>query len=255
MEEQHTLSAFDQSITKLEKLLLKMNKRLLKQQKALQQAYINSDKVLAQKIYESDHKINLLDFDVNRRALRTLLRHQPMAKDLRFVFSAPKIASNLERIGDGIKRIAEFIIQEPELINFGKSTIEVMLQMVLTMQSDAMKAWRDNDATKAIAIHKIDQKVDDLYKGLFRELLTWMMEDNKNISPCLSLLLAARYIERAGDHITNICEIIYFIETGVIFEQVEEKAQGRYSFDVLLEDNMDLSDIDSDHEDDEAEAD
>ncbi len=251
MKEQHTLSAFDESITKLEKLLLKMNKRLLKQQKALQQAYMSGDKALAEKIYEGDHKINLLDFDVNRRSLRTLLRHQPMAKDLRFVFSAPKIADNLERIGDSIKNIASFIIQEPKLADFGKSTIDVMLQMVQTMQSDAMKAWRDNDATKAIAIHKIDQKVDDLYKSLFRELLTWMMEDSKNISPCLSVLLAARYIERAGDHITNICEIIYFIETGIILEQVEENAQNRYSFDTLLEDNTDLSDMNPDNEDDE----
>ncbi len=242
MEEHHILTSFDKDIRRLEKLLLKMNECVLAQSKLMMEAYINFDKDKALEVIKADHKINLLDFDVDKRALRILLRHQPMAKDLRFVFSAPKITNNLERIADGSKFIANAILEQENKPKFGIATLENMMNITLKMQEDAIEAWKEGDETKAVMVREMDNKVDELYSSLCRELITWMSEDTKNISPCLFTQMSARYIERAGDHVKNICESVYFVATGIKLERIEEESAERYSFESIMHDDDDDDD-------------
>ncbi len=109
----------------------------------------------------------------------------------------------------------------------------------------------ESDSNHAVTVRAMDQKVDELYEGLSRELLTWMMEDSKNISSCLAVMQAARYVERIGDYITNICEDIYFVETGVMLEQMEEQEQQNYHLGDWGDDGADISDNIKDDEDDD----
>ena len=253
MYTEHTLSSFDMMIERQKKLVKKMHKRVTKQWQALEKAYIEGDREAARDVIARDHKVNLLDFDINKQALKILLRHQPMAKDLRFVISSFKVATDLERIGDSAKAIANHILTNEEPLRHGNATILSMVQLMLTMQKEAVNAWLNEDEHKALATREKDKQVDELYESLFRELLSWMMEDPRNITSCITSLVMSRYVERSGDHVKNICQATYFVVTGTELERVKEERSERYSLDNLLDAETDH--IDAQYQDEDIEAD
>lgn len=240
---EHILSAFDDNIDRLDGMLLELSELIILQYNGMLKAYQDFDKSLAEEVIKADNKINLKDMDVDKRTLRILLRHQPMAQDLRLIISAPRASSNLERIADGAKAIARMLIRQDEALNLGNNTLITMGQVVIEMLKDVMVAWKERDETKALEVRERDNKIDELYRSLFREIISWMIEDPRNITSGITTLMAARYIERAGDHIVNITEAIYFTSTGRRLERVIEE-ENDDDFDINVLEGIKLNPID-----------
>ncbi len=164
-----------------------------------------------------------------------LAQRQPMAQDLRTVVVAPKIASNLERIGDYAKNIAKrtSILAQVDPIGSAASTIKRMCALVQGMVTDVLDAYVQGDADKAEDVRLRDAEVDQLHNTIFRELLTYMMEDPRAITPCMHLLFSAKNVERMGDHTTSIAEQIHYMVTGEFFD--EERPKGDKTSTILVE--------------------
>jgi phosphate transport system protein len=177
-------------------------------------ALLERDNELARGVVIADQGIDRLEMAVDEACHATLVRHQPTAVDLRLLVAVMKINSNLERIGDSAVNIAEAVEvlnQEPPL----KPYIDLprMAELVRTMVERSLNAFVQRDTAAALAVCAGDDEVDALYKQLFRELLTYMIEDPKNVSRALHLLLISRNLERIADHATNIAEdVIYYVE-------------------------------------------
>ncbi len=177
-------------------------------------ALIERDSELARGVIIADKGIDRLEMQVDESSHATLVRHQPTAVDLRLLVAVMKINSDLERIGDSAVNIAqavEILNQEPPL----KPYIDLprMAQLVRDMVRRSLDAFVHRDSASALAVCASDDEVDALYKQLFRELVTYMIEDPRNVSRALHLLLIARNLERIADHATNIAEdVIYYVE-------------------------------------------
>ena len=156
-----------------------------------------------------------MEEEIDQFAIRLLATRQPMASDLRLIAMAMKISNDLERMGDYATNIAkrcERLAKEPPVKPL--YTIPRMAQISQAMVKDVLDAYVERDTDKAIAVWRRDDEVDDLFTSLFRELLTYMMEDARNISPCIDLIFVAKNLERIGDHATNIAEKIHYIIHG-----------------------------------------
>ena len=153
-----------------------------------------------------------------------LALRQPMAKDLRAIVAALRIAGDLERIGDYAKNVAKrtMALNQVPAVRLAAS-IPRMGKLVQQIIKDILDAYTERDADKAYAAWSRDEEVDGMYNSLFRELLTYMMEDPRNITPCTHILFIAKNIERMGDHATNIAETIYFVVHGVPMTETRPK--------------------------------
>ena len=176
------------------------------------------DPRLAEKSVASDRVIDELERDLQERAILLIAKRQPMANDLRHVMTVLKIASDLERIGDLAKNIAKRALavsgeSHPKPLIAGLRHLSETAQRQLKDVLDALGA---QDADKAVAVWRSDKNLDALYTSVFRELLTYMMEDPRKIGLCTHLLFGAKNLERIGDHTTNIAENIYFLVTGKV---------------------------------------
>jgi len=173
------------------------------------------DVPLAQEVVAQDDVLDNLQIDIENRCLNLLALQQPMASDLRLIGTALKIVTDLERMGDHAVDIAGVTIRlgGQELI---KPLVDIprMAEVAETMIQDAVRAYVDRDATLADQLARRDQEVDHLYSQVFRELLTYMMEDPRKINQGLYLILVASYLERIGDHATNLAEWIVYMVTG-----------------------------------------
>jgi phosphate transport system protein len=157
--------------------------------------------------------------------VRMLALRQPMAQDLREVVAAIKIASDIERIGDYAKNIAKrAIVLSTHAPLKPVASIPRMSQLALQIIKDVLDAYIEKDAEGARAAWRRDEEVDEMYNSVFREMLTYMMEDPRNIGPCTHLLFIAKNIERIGDHATNVAEIVYFLVHGRSLD--EERPKG-----------------------------
>jgi phosphate transport system protein len=157
--------------------------------------------------------------------VRMLALRQPMAQDLREVVAAIKIASDIERIGDYAKNIAKrAIVLATHAPLKPVASIPRMSQLALQIIKDVLDAYIEKDAEGARAAWRRDEEVDEMYNSVFREMLTYMMEDPRNIGPCTHLLFIAKNIERIGDHATNVAEIVYFLVHGRSLD--EERPKG-----------------------------
>jgi phosphate transport system protein len=182
------------------------------------------DSTLAETAIENDRKIDELHAEVDEMAIRLLALRQPMATDLRHIVTGLKIAPVVERIGDYAKNVAKRAIalnQMPPVKPL--FAIPRMGRIVREMTKDVLDAFANNDVPKAYEVWMRDAEVDDMYDSLFRELLTYMMEDPRNITPCTHLLFVARNIERIGDLATNIAELIHYQVEGVILDEDRPK--------------------------------
>ena len=214
--EQHIVSSYDQELKFILRRISEMGgqaERMVEQSVA---ALIRSDWALAQTVVADDVLLDAAQREVDERAIMTIGKRQPMAMDLREIVGAIRISSDLERIGDLGKNIAKRVLAmrdqslPPQLVR----GIEHMSELALEQLKEVLDAYATRDHERAGTIRENDQEIDALYTSIFRELLTYMMEDPRNISPCTHLLFSAKNIERIGDHATNIAETIYYIKTG-----------------------------------------
>ena len=179
-------------------------------------ALIRRDVALGKRVAAADIEIDRLQRVIEERAVLTIARRQPMAIDLREIVGAMRVATDLERIGDLAKNMGKRVaalendFQPLKLIR----GLEHMTDLVLSQVKSVLDAYAAHDLPAAMAVWKGDEEVDAICTSLFRELLTYMMEDPRNISFCIHLMFSAKNIERIGDHATNIAETIYYIKTG-----------------------------------------
>ncbi len=212
---QHIVKSFDEELTRLRDTLARMGALAETQFENALQALVERDTVLAQKVGAGDQEIDQLEQAINELVVRVLALRAPMADDLRLVITALKVASDLERIADYAANMARRSVNlsgAPSLPSL--RTVRRIGTLVQRQLKDVLEASAQRDADKALAVWNSDQEVDEMYSGLFRELLTYMMEDPHNIGAASHLLFVAKNIERIGDHATNIGEMVYFIITG-----------------------------------------
>ncbi|MBP6546619.1 MAG: phosphate signaling complex protein PhoU [Phenylobacterium sp.] len=179
-------------------------------------AVVRRDQALAENVVGRDERLDVLEADIERKAIRLIALRQPMANDLRKTVAAMKIAMNLERCGDLAKNIAKrtLVLTEAEPLTPLTRSIERMGKLVLGRLKDVLDAYTASDLDRALAVWSRDDEVDEHYNSLFRELLTYMMGDPRTITACAHMLFVAKNLERIGDHATNIAEIIHYEITG-----------------------------------------
>jgi phosphate transport system protein len=211
----HTVKAFDQDIGQLRGLISQMGGLA---EAAIGNAIValqRGDLELAEQIRRDDRKIDAIEADVERTAVRIIALRAPLANDLREVVAALKIAAVVELIGDYAKNIAKRIPQiEGEHRIEPLSTIPAMAKLAAEMVHDVLDAFAARDAQAAVEICARDRSLDDFYDSIFRTLVTYMVENPRTIGQCAHLLFVAKNLERIGDHATNVAEMIYFAATG-----------------------------------------
>ena len=215
MTTEHTVKSFDEELKRLSDLVAQMGGLAEAQLQAAIESLVSRDAEQAARVVQNDSRIDQLERQISTQTIRMLALRQPMAVDLREIVAAIKISSDIERIGDYAANVAKRAIaltQSPPMRPVGG--IARMGRLVQQIIKDILDAYGAHDADKAVAAWKRDQEVDDMYNSLFRELLTYMMEDPRNISACIHLLFCAKNIERMGDHATNIAETVYYMVEG-----------------------------------------
>ena len=192
-------------------------------------AFSRRDVALAESVVERDQRLDVLEVEIERAAIRLIALRQPMAVDLRRTVAAMKIASNLERCGDLAKNIARRSLILAEIDSAGPVTrsIERMGKLVSSRLKDVLDAYTSGQLEGATAVWSRDDEVDEHYESLFRELLTYMMGDPRTITPGAHLLFVAKNLERIGDHATNIAEIVHYEITGAELTDQRPKGESR----------------------------
>jgi phosphate transport system protein len=214
---EHTVKAFDEELDAMTAELARMGGLAEAEVADAILAIANSDLALATSVIARDSRLDSLEREIERRAIRLFALRQPVADDLRHTVAAMKISSNLERIGDLAKNIAKraVVIVEAEPITPLTSSIERMGELVTSRLKTVLDALASRDVEAAVSVWMADHEIDELYDTIFRELLTYMMGDPRTIAACAHLLFVAKNLERIGDHATNIAEILHYEITGV----------------------------------------
>ena len=221
----HIVKSYDAEFAELDLLMAQMGGLAEKQLADASAALLRRDPALANKAIDADRAIDQLERQLQERAILMIAKRQPIANDLRHIMTVLKIASDLERIGDLAKNIAKRARAvagethpKPLMTGLGHMT-----ELALEQLTDVLDAFSKRDGAKALAVWRADAGLDALYNSIFRELLTYMMEDPRNIGLCTHLLFAAKNIERVGDHTTNIAENIHFLVTGQVLNDERPK--------------------------------
>jgi phosphate transport system protein len=212
---EHTVKAFDDDIGELRALVSEMGGLAETAIGDAIHALIRYDLETAARVVEQDDRIDELEAEVERQAVRLIALRAPLADDLREAVAAMKIATVIERIGDYAKNIAKRVpVFEHRVEIEPLSILPAMAQIVSEMVHNVLDAFAARDAEKAKEVIERDEAVDDFYNSLFRALLTYMMENSHNITQSTHLLFIAKNLERVGDHATNIAEMVHFAATG-----------------------------------------
>jgi phosphate transport system protein len=232
----HTVAAFDSELKALADMIGEMGSRAGNSLADATQALVERDVQLAQQVIASDRLIDNLQQRIEEAAASTIGRRQPMAIDLRDIISTMRIANDLERIGDLAKNVAKRVIaigDQPSPVNVtsGLSTLSARVNEQL---SHVLRAYRDRDETAALNVWRADGAIDAQFTSLFRELLTYMMEDPRSIGFCTHLLFCAKNLERVGDHATNIAETTHYVITGHTLTAERPKADESSTIDPNL---------------------
>jgi phosphate transport system protein len=214
---EHTVKAFDEELDAMTAELARMGGLAEAEVADAIRAIADSDLALASSVIARDARLDTLERDIERRAIRLIALRQPVADDLRHTVAAMKISANLERIGDLAKNIAKraIIIVESEPITPLTSSIERMGDLVTDRLKSVLDALASREIEEAVSVWLNDHEIDEHYDTIFRELLTYMMGDPRTIAACAHLLFVAKNLERIGDHATNIAEILHYEITGV----------------------------------------
>lgn len=216
MQEEHISSAFDRDLEGVQTQIMKMGGLVEEAIRLSAQSLESRDEELARTVRQSDRLIDDLEHQINERAARIIALRAPTAIDLRLILSVIKISGNLERIGDYAKNMAKRTGALAQMAPVGDSgaSIRRMTRLVEAMLKDALDAYIQRDAALAADVIARDEDVDQIYNALFRELLTFMMEDPRSITACMHLHFIAKNTERMGDHVTSIAEQVTYLVTG-----------------------------------------
>ncbi len=222
---EHTLKRFDEELERLSATISEMGGLTESQFADSLRALRERDTEIAEKVIAEDPRVDALDEAVQEQTIRLLALRQPMAVDLRVILSSIKIAAALERIADYAKNTAKrsILLSQTAPPASAVAGIDRLGRLVRTALKDVLDAFAHGDVVKAHDVWERDEEIDQVYTGLFRELLTYMMEDPRMITGCTHLMFMAKNIERAGDHVTNIAELVSFRTTGHGFEEARRK--------------------------------
>ena len=212
---EHIVKSYDEDLSQLNTMLAQMGGLVEQQLDDAIDALTRRDTALADRVIQNDDRVDALEHQIEERAILTIARRQPVARDLREIMVAIRVASDLERIGDLAKNTAKrthaMSDQLPRKLMAGVTRMGRLAQVEL---KNILDAYSRTDAEMAMEVWRSDEELDALYNSIFRELLTYMMEDPRNISLCTHLLFGAKNMERIGDHATNIAENIYYLVHG-----------------------------------------
>jgi len=231
---EHTLKRFDEELERLSATISEMGGLTESQFAQSLVALREGDTEVAEQVIADDARVDALDLAVQEQTVKLLALRQPMAVDLRMILSSIKIAAALERIADYAKNTAKrsIVLSQGTPPASAVAGIDRLGRLVRTALKDVLDAFADDDVVKARDVWERDEEIDLVYTGLFRELLTYMMEDPRTITACTHLLFMAKNIERAGDHVTNIAELVSFRNTGQNFAETRRKGSSAlYSTD------------------------
>ena len=227
MTAEHIVTSYDEELNHLNDIVARMGGLTEAQLAQAVRSVVERDSELAADVIEGDARVDALEHEVDAFVVRILALRQPVASDLRQIIAALKISSDLERIADYAANVAKrtiVLIQAPPVRPV--HAVPRMSRVALSMIKDVLDAYVEHDADKALEVWQRDEEVDEMYTSLFRELLTYMMEDPRRITPCTHLLFVAKNLERIGDHATNIAENIYFLVHGAPLLDARPKGGG-----------------------------
>ncbi len=237
MAQDHIVKSFDEELEKLNNVIAQMGGLAEAQLAESIEALVRRDGDMAALVAAGDKQIDALERKVESLAVRLLVLRQPVAADLRSVLAALKISGLLERIGDYAKNVAKRTIALSQMPPMEPThTVARMAGVVQEMIKNVLDAYIARDAEKADDVRRRDVEVDALNTSLFRELLTYMMEDSKKITACTHLLFVAKNIERMGDHATNIAESVHYLVRGENPE--DERLKNDTSSLTVMDDNI-----------------
>lgn len=212
---EHTVKSYDEELAHLTNIIARMGGMAEAQLAAAMQALSRRDSDLAARVVAGDARIDELEQEIQQFTVRMLALRQPVASDLRHIVAALKISSELERVGDYAANVAKRSMVLNHLPAVKPVTAVIHLaKLVQEILKDVLDAYIERDVEKAVRVWNRDEEVDDMYTGLFRELITYMMEDPRTITACTHLMFMAKNIERIGDHATNVAEILHFLVVG-----------------------------------------
>ena len=222
---EHISSAYDRDLERITTLIMKMGglveEAILKAANSL----ADRDLEMAEEVRSGDKIIDALEIQINEEAARTIALRAPVSKDLRSLLTVLRLAASLERIGDYAKNIAKrtSVLVEMSPVSGADAALRRMAREVEQMLKDTLDAYVRGDAVLAEDVRQRDQEVDQMYNALFREFLTFMMEDPRNITSCMHLHFMAKNIERMGDLTTNMAEQVIYLVTGEMPEEARPK--------------------------------
>jgi phosphate transport system protein len=225
---EHTTKAFDVDLQELKCMVAELGGRVERQLHSAIDALIGHDCDKGRLVVASDEALDALQREIERRCIETIATRQPMAIDLREVVSALRITNDLERIGDLAKNIAKRVpaLGMDDMPRRASRGLSHLMGLAMHLLADALDSFANGDSDKAISVWNRDQEIDLMYTSLFRELLTYMMEDSGTVAAGVHLVFCAKNIERVGDHVTNIAESVYYMVEGRPFVDERRKADG-----------------------------
>lgn len=226
MEEQHIASAFDRDLERIQAQIMKMGGLVEDAIRQSAKSLESRDEPLAEKIRAADKAIDALEGEINEHAARVIALRAPTAVDLRVILSVIKMSGNLERIGDYAKNMAKrtSVLATMPPVNDSASGIRRMARLAEEMLKDVLDAYVRRDAELAMDVIARDEDLDQMYNALFREFLTFMLEDPRNITACMHLHFIAKNVERMGDHCTSMAEQVVYLVTGDTPDEARPKA-------------------------------
>ena len=221
MEHTHIVTRFDKDLNEIETLLVEMADKVSEQIKQSAKALQEGDTDLAVTVSKNDSVINKLEERIDKKAIRLIALRQPMAEDLRSAITTLKVSTSLERMGDYAKTLSYRTRELDDLPTMKPvlRTISEMSDKICSMLDLAMEGYVNRDLEKAVRSREADQEINDKTDALFRELLTYMMENPRNIEACTHLLFISKNLERSGDQVTNISEQVHYLVTGELLEE------------------------------------
>jgi phosphate transport system protein len=232
MQDHHIASAFDRDLEAIEARIMKMGGLVEAAIRDAAKSLLTRDGDLAAAVRAGDKAIDRLEEEINGEAAQLIALRAPTAIDLRLVLSVMKISGNLERIGDYAKNQAKRtkVLAAMSTVSDSARSLRRMAREVEAMLRDALDAYIQRDAELALDVIERDRDVDQMYNALFRELLTFMMEDARAITPSMHLHFIAKNIERMGDHVTAVAEQVVYLVTGEMPEEDRPKADKTSEF-------------------------
>lgn len=216
MQSVHIVSAYDEELKYLSKRIAAMGGHAERMVEQAVTALVNADPGLAQKVIRDDTVLDEGQREIDDKAIIIIAKRQPMAADLREIVGTIRISADLERVGDLAKNVAKRVVavtdgRQPTSLFRG---LEALSNLALTQLKEVLDVYASRSVEKIGFVRDRDDQIDAMYTSLFRELLTYMMEDPRNITACTHLLFCAKNLERIGDHVTNIAENAYYVLTG-----------------------------------------